>query len=302
MNNFNTPVLLMVFNRPRTTKRVFEAIRKIKPARLYIAADGARNDAAGEKEIVESVREIVDIGIDWPCDVKKLYRKKNIGCGKAISEAISWFFENENKGIILEDDTLPESDFFRFCEDLLNKYENDERIMHISGCTFLPQSMTPKDSYYYSELPFIWGWATWKRSWKHYSYSFDFEPSFNFDTFLRKKLTSKKKYNYWKKPVIDILSGKMDTWDFQWTLTCWWKNGICIVPAKNLVKNIGFGEQGTHTNGSEAITQTQITENLHWPLSDPAEIKLNKTADDYIHNTYFNASIWKRIYSKLKTW
>ncbi|GHT86478.1 hypothetical protein FACS1894137_12140 [Spirochaetia bacterium] len=224
-DKFNTPVLFLVFNRLDTTKQVFEAIRKAVPPRLYVASDGPRDNRDGEKEKVEEVRDYVLKSIDWDCEVKTLFREKNLGCGKAVSGAITWFFENEEMGIILEDDCLPDQDFFMFCEELLEKYKDDERIYHIAGNNPLTFIKSPY-SYYFARIPHIWGWASWRRAWNHYS--FDIVDLSDF--IITKKINGV--FNRIIDRVFFIDSFKkmekheIDTWDLQWAYTvlrCWKK-------------------------------------------------------------------------------
>ena len=175
-----TPVLFLVFNRPDTTKQVFEAIRQAQPPRLYIASDGHRSDREGEWEKVKTVRDYVVNNIDWDCEVKTLFREKNLGCRIAVSTAISWFFENEEQGIILEDDCFPDQSFFPFCEELLWKYQDDKRIMMITGTNSLGTWKSELQSYHFSIYGSIWGWATWKRAWNLY-----FKKYFHFKKNIR---------------------------------------------------------------------------------------------------------------------
>src|SRR6185503_8669515 len=168
---FDVPILLLVFNRPETTKRVFERIREIKPSKLFVAADGYRPEKEGEKEKCEEVRNLVMNSIDWPCEVKSLFRNSNLGCGPAVSEGITWFFEHVEEGIILEDDILPSRSFFGFAKELLKLYRNDESVWHIGGNSYNPYKM--KADYYFSAYPHIWGWATWRRAWNNYRYELD---------------------------------------------------------------------------------------------------------------------------------
>jgi hypothetical protein len=164
---FKSPILFLIFNRPDTTKAVFESIKSIKPLKLYIAADGARGNKLGEDLLVEETRAIIQ-SVDWECEVKTLFRKENLGCKVAVSSAIDWFFENEEQGIILEDDCLPDASFYGFCENLLDYYKNDERVFHISGNNFQDGIIRGDGSYYFSKYNHSWGWATWRRVWKTY--------------------------------------------------------------------------------------------------------------------------------------
>ena len=166
-----TAVLLVIFNRPETTQVVFEAIRKAKPPRLYVAADGPRTEVPSDAKKCKEAREIIN-QVDWDCEVKTLFREKGLGCGLGPSSAFTWFFEHEEDGIILEDDCLPSQSFFWFCEELLERYRHDNRVMHIGGNNFLNGWQKDRDySYYFSNSGHIWGWATWRRAWKLFDFN-----------------------------------------------------------------------------------------------------------------------------------
>jgi hypothetical protein len=182
---FKTPILFLVFNRPETTKFVFESIRSVKPAKLYICADGPRPNVENDKIHCSAVRKIVS-NIDWECEVKTLFRIENKGCGKGVSEAITWFFSNEEEGIILEDDCLPNDSFFYYCSDLLDKYRFDTRIMHIGANNFLDDTISVENDIYFSSISHIWGWATWKRAWDSYDFKLQNYTIGDFKLILKK--------------------------------------------------------------------------------------------------------------------
>lgn len=165
--SFTTPILFLIFNRPETTERVFQQIRKIQPRQLFVSADGPRPTKIGEQETCEQVQKIIQ-KIDWKCDLKTNYSEKNLGCRVAVSSGINWFFNHVYEGIILEDDCVPDISFFHFCETMLEYYRNDERIMHIGGFNYQDGIIRGSGSYYFSQLSHIWGWATWKRAWDKY--------------------------------------------------------------------------------------------------------------------------------------
>jgi hypothetical protein len=242
----NTAVLFLVFNRPNTTKQVFESIRKAKPPRLYIAADGLREDRLGEEETVQSVRNYVMSNIDWNCEVKTLFRDKNLGCKYAVSGAITWFFEQEEMGIILEDDCLPSQSFFWFCEELLDIYKCDTRIMMVGGTNYF-DDLTDQvhESYIFSRYFNIWGWATWKRAWSLYDVGIKRWSKNMHNNDLKHVLCNAEASKYFSRAFDLIKTNKIDTWDYQWCFTCLFNNGLSIVPAKNLISNIGV--TGTHT-------------------------------------------------------
>ncbi len=233
----NTPVLFLVFNRPNETFKVFEQIRLAKPKQLFIAADGPRSNKKDERTLCEQTRSVVEL-IDWDCDVRTLFRDENLGCGRAVSSAIDWFFETVEEGIILEDDCLPDPTFFSFCSELLDYYRDNDEIMHISGSNHQLGHWRGDGSYYFSNFVHIWGWATWRRAWTCY----DFECK-ALDGDITQKL-----------PLIprvmlkQTIAGKIDTWDFQWYYAVKKQNGIGIIPNMSLVKNIGYDINSTHTN------------------------------------------------------
>ena len=246
MNDYiDTPVLFLIFNRPEQTKKVFETIRKAKPKQLFIASDGPREGNERDVELNKAVKDIVE-EVDWDCNVKKLYRQKNLGCGKAVSEAITWFFHHVQKGIVLEDDCYPDLTFFSFCEELLKVYEADSRIFQISGSNFQYGIKRGNGDYYFSKLPQMWGWASWKRAWKFYQFDIDYEDRIITSTFPGKSLEGVR--NEWLKVFRDFNKGMIDTWDYQWMFAVWKMDGLVIVPNKSLVYNIGFGDDATHTN------------------------------------------------------
>jgi hypothetical protein len=281
------PVLFLIFNRPDTTRKVFDEIRKAKPAKLYIAADGPRVNVVGEKRKCEEAREVTE-KIDWPCKVMRLYRNKNLGCKLAVSGAIDWFFKNIDKGIILEDDCLPSPSFFEFCDEMLIKYENNTRIFHIGGDNFQPHSKQFANGYYFSKYSHVWGWATWRRAWKNYDVKMKNWP------FVKKRGVFKKYWNsfwekmYWETIFDATYSGKIDTWDYQWLYTNWVKNALSIVPGVNLVKNIGFDNNATHmTIRSKSLAVE--TERLSFPLKPPGGFINKSEYDSYTTKTNFHA-------------
>lgn len=245
----NTAVLFLVFNRLDTTKQVFEEIRRAKPPRLYVAADGARDDKSGEAETTQSVRDYVMQNVDWDCEVKTLFRDKNLGCKYAVSSAISWFFENEEQGIILEDDVVPNQDFFYFVENNLEKYKNDHRVMMVSGMNYFSDSSldTP---YFFSEYMNIWGWGSWRRSWDLYDVDMPEWSKSEVKKDIKNKYFSSYIWRYLRNIFNMIEEKRINTWDIQWFFCCLYNHGVCIVPKVNMVTNIGV--DGTHGNRQTA--------------------------------------------------
>jgi len=299
---FDIPILFLVFNRLDTTKQVFEMIRKTTPQKLYIGSDGPRNNRVGEKEVVDEVREYVLKSIDWNCEVKKLFREENLGCGKAPAQAITWFFENEEMGIILEDDCLPHIDFFDYCAILLKKYKDNENIAAISGTSLLQNKFKSKYSYYFGKYGGIWGWASWRRAWKGYQ----FDMSFLDKTFIEQKIdetfkTSEER-KFWKS-LFNMKNRiqKIDFWDYQWCFHIWSNNRFSIVPYTNLIANIGFGEDATHTFDTASNFSSMKTQSI-LPITHPSEVTINVEIDDYIFKKFYRQrpiSLRKRIINKI---
>jgi acetyltransferase-like isoleucine patch superfamily enzyme len=299
-NKFNAPVLFLIFNRLDTTQKVFEQIRKAAPKKLFIASDGPRDNRENEKEKVEAVRKYVLNSIDWNCEVKTLLREKNLGCGLAVSEAITWFFENEEMGIILEDDCLPHIDFFDFCAILLEKYKENNEIAAISGTNLLQGKFNEKTSYYFGKYGGNWGWATWKRAWDGYL----LDMSLLNKIFIEKKINyTFKRYherNYWKSIFTNKIQTR-DIWDYQWCFHIWSNNRFSIIPYKNLISNIGFGKDASNTFDSSSKFSSIKTQSI-LPLIHPSEIAINIKNDNYIYKNYYRPErllSYKRIKNKL---
>lgn len=274
-----TAVLFLVFNRPEVTARVFEAIRKAKPPRLYVAADGPRSDRGGEQERCERVRGIAT-NVDWPCEVKTLFRKNNLGCKLGVSEGINWFFENEEEGIILEDDCLPSQSFFWFCEGLLEKYKYDSRIGMIAGTRVGNASFESCASYSFSRLVQIWGWATWRRAWQGYDVNLCNWPDFEKSNGLRNAGIDEIICCHLEKTYENAHLRRVDTWDYQWSFRCVSEGMLTVFPRKNLILNIGFGPDATHTTtgGQSGVLLEDFALDVD-PIAHPKFIIPNRLYD-----------------------
>lgn len=257
-----TPILFTIFNREDTASQVFAQIKAIKPQKLYIASDGPRQNKEKEAEIVEKIRKNILSAIDWKCEVKTLFRETNLGCKNALSSGITWFFEQEEEGIILEDDCVPHPTFFEYAEKMLEKYRNDDRIMVISGTNYLPNNTETADEAYFIRYFAIWGWATWRRAWQKYDISMKDWPA-------QKK--SKILYKYFEEPQIarhfeslfdDLYQNNNNTWDIQWVHTCLFNNALAVVPSKNLISNVGT-TSGTHTTTKKSWVSEMPTYSLN---------------------------------------
>jgi hypothetical protein len=294
-----TPVLFLIFNRPDTTARVFAAIRAARPKHLFIAADGPRHSHATDADLCSQTRAIIE-KIDWPCELKTKLNDSNLGCKTAVSSAITWFFDNVEEGIILEDDCLPDPSFFDYCEQLLHRYRDEPRIMHISGDNFQKPSREYSADIYFSIYNHIWGWATWKRAWALYDVNMSDFTLHETSEILQSMTDNIAFRDYWLQIFQNTHEGKINTWDYQWTYAMWRKNALAILPRVNLISNIGFGSEGTHT--------TTINWMANLPTSElrlqsfPTEIATDVRADLYTSAKVFEipASHWIRYLRKAR--
>lgn len=294
-------VLFLVFNRPDTTRQVFEAIRAARPPRLYVAADGPRENRVGEKERCEEVRAIASC-VDWPCEVKTLFRSANLGCKVGVSSGIDWFFENEEEGIILEDDVLPLPSFFDYCNELLERYRDDQRIALISGCNLVSTHFTPDASYFFSRYNHIWGWASWRRAWRQYDVSMSSWPAWR-DAGGLKSASDGDFYfeRYWREIFDQAEKGLIDTWDYQWVYACWSKNMISVLPKYNQIFNLGFGQDATHTTAdAPGFVVDSVPKILSFPLVHPKIAQANKKADALINAIVFGVSFRAFVKRKIR--
>ena len=245
MYKVRSPILFLIFNRPKETQVLFDAIREVRPNKLYVAADGPRNNGKDEL-ICQQTKDILN-QIDWDCELITLFREVNLGCGKAVSNAITWFFELEEEGIILEDDCLPSIDFFRFCDDMLDYYRSNEKISHICGCNFQDGLKRSDGDYYFSKLTHVWGWASWRRVWNKYDFQMShLEKAIESDVLSGLTLNKRYKeilYNAFTRTK----NGEINTWDYQYLFLNQVNNHLSVIPNYNMISNIGFNSDGTHT-------------------------------------------------------
>jgi hypothetical protein len=293
-----TPVAFFIFNRPDTTAKVFEIIRQVKPPKLFIIADGARNNKLDDIEKVKQTRLIVE-NIDWKCEVLRNYSQENLGCKKRVSSGLDWVFDQVEEAIILEDDCLPDPSFFRFCQELLEYYRDDTRIMAISGDNFqFGRNKTP-DSYYFSRYNHCWGWASWRRAWKYYDVEMKLWEKINTEKLLNSILTNPFAVKYWERKFNQTYKGNINTWDYQWTFACWIQRGLTILPNVNLVSNIGFNIDGTHHKTTKSNPFANMkTESMKFPLHHPSFMIPYQKADDFTQKFMFG--FLARSYRKLK--
>jgi hypothetical protein len=300
---FQTPVLFIIFNRPDTTQQVFKVIRQIKPKYFFIFADGPRYNKVEDIEKCEKARKVVN-QIDWDCDLKTLFREENLGCGIGPSSAISWFFEQVDEGIILEDDCLPHPDFFPFCKELLDKFRHNPMILSITGSNFQDSKKRGNASYYFSVHNRIWGWATWKRTWENYDY---FLKNINENEFLplvKSLFRYKCEQVYWSKVYKCSKTTQTDNsaWDFQFMFLQWKLGGLTVTPNTNLISNIGFGDDATHTPWGKNNPSLNRSTAAIYPVVHPDKIERNRKADEYYFFKFIKpkSNLMFRIRRKIK--
>jgi hypothetical protein len=291
----NTPVTMIIFNRPEETLKVFSRVAAAKPRKLYVIADGPRQTSADDPERCAEVRKIFQ-SVDWECKLEKRYLDKNLGCGRGPAEGINWVLEKEQSTIILEDDCVPDISFFRYCDELLDLYREDERVMMIGGYSRLYDRRPQAHSYYFSGLPCCFGgWATWKRAWQKFDMNVRLWPELKKTDWLSDILLNTEEIVYWTS-IFDQTytdAGEGDYWDFQWTFTCWAHHGLTILPTINLIQNIGFGDNATHTR-STADRRIKIrADRMLFPMSHPLCMVRDRQADKLRH-LYYAPSLGKR--------
>lgn len=286
MSDLRAPVLFLTFNRPNETAQTFEAIRRAKPKKLYLAADGPRVNRIQEAALCEEVRKVLS-NVDWACEVKQLFRSENLGCQRAINEALDWFFENEEAGIIIEDDCLPHDSFFSFCDHYLEKYENDNNISMVCGSNFYNENF---DRDFISRMFSIWGWASWRQVWHNYR-------SATVKNVRSKELSFSEKV-YHKLSLNLVKSGKLDTWDVQFTVFLLNQMQVAVIARQNLIKNIGF--VGSHSNDQQHVDQNLDRELKVWQQTNEIELKRNTIYDSFMVQTRYKPNVYHHFFRLIK--
>jgi hypothetical protein len=281
MSFMNTPVVFLIFNRPETTRKVFAEIAKAKPSKLLVVADGSRPNCFGEAEKCAETRSIIE-RVDWDCEVLTNYSEVNLGCKHRVASGLDWVFSIVEEAIILEDDCLPDQTFFRFCEELLDRYRDDERIMSISGTNRRFDKLRTQESYYFSRYNNIWGWATWKRAWQHYDVEMKLWPKVKEEGWLKDIFREPRLVKFWEKNLELAYAPDWGGWEWQWLLACWIQSGLSILPHVNLISNIGFGGDATTTkdiNSKLAESARLPVLPIEFPLRHPS-IVIRDTQED----------------------
>jgi len=299
-----TTVALVLFNRPDMTEKVFQMVREVKPRKLLLIADGPRPNHPEDAEKCAAARAVVE-QVDWDCEVLRNYSDVNLGMRRREKSGFDWVFSEVEEAIILEDDTLPDPTFFRFCEELLEKYRNDTRVWLISGTNFQFGRKRTKDTYYFGKFGFTWGWATWRRAWDFYDEEMKHWPKVRDEGWLKDILGDTKAERWWSKLFQETYEGSISTWDYQWLLSWWLQGGLSIVPSVNLVSNLGFYPDATNTKDASSPLANIPVEPMAFPLRHPVFIVPDTAADHRLQKVWIpplRSRANSRAKANLKKW
>lgn len=293
-------VALIIFKRARNTQKVFDAIRQAKPTQLFVIADGPRPGRPDEIESCAATRQIIE-QVDWACEVVKNYADTNMGCGQRVSSGISWVFEQVEEAIFLEDDCLPHPLFFEFCDQLLERYRYDQRVMMVSGTNILKEWKSDVQSYHFSHYTTIWGWASWRRAWQYYDFSMRDWSSLEAQQRVKDVLGHEKLFLSRKKAYDAVHNGDVDTWDLQWAFTRLLNSGLSVVPSVNLISNIGFDADATHTTSADDPRSKLKTYELRFPLKEPVGLAPDQTYAELCYQQVEDNRFITRLKRKMTT-
>jgi hypothetical protein len=293
------PIAYIVFNRPHHTQQSFTVLREQSPSHLFVIADGPRPGHPTDAKRCAEVRAIVE-HVDWPCVVHRNYAETNLGLKRRVSSGLDWVFSQVERAIVLEDDCVAHPDFFTFCDTLLERYADDERIWVITGNNFQNGRRRGEAAYYFSKYNHCWGWASWRRAWQHYRGDLSFWPNWKMSGDWIVKTPDLLERCYWGKIFDRVCAGQIDTWDYQWTATAWYHSGLTATPNVNLVTNIGFGLDATHTV-SEKSDLANLPVNSLGPIIHPTNITQDIEADRYVFDYVFGGKNlrWPRFLLRL---
>lgn len=294
--SIKTPVVLLIFKRPDTTQKVFDVVRQVQPSKLWIIADGPRNEEEAEK--CDKTRSIVE-KVDWDCEVIKDYSETNLGLKYRVSSGLDAVFKAEEEAIILEDDCVPDPSFFRFCEELLEKYRYDSRVMMINGTNILEQWKSEQQSYHFAYLSSCWGWATWRRAWEYYDINMKLWKEPEVQQRIKDVICNVEQANRFEKIFTKVYNDKSNSWAYRFLFARLLQSGLTIIPSKNLVTNIGFSENSTHTKVDLKKVGNMKTYSMQFPLKYPYGVTVDRNYD-FSRFKKTKLTLRRRVTSKLK--
>ena len=293
------PVIFLVFNRPEPTARVLARLREARPERLFVVADGPRPDRPGEAEKCRRVRDMIERGVDWPCEVIRDYSEVNLGCARRVSSGITNAFRVVEEAIILEDDCLPDPTFFPYCTELLERYRDEPRVGVIGGSNHQYRDFACPTSYYFSVYNHVWGWATWRRAWNCFDYSMPACPGWESDG-LERWLSGRSSAGYWRRIFSETRRGLHDSWAYRWTYACWRAGMLSVLPRRPLIMNLGFGADATHTRNRFGAGLQPPVDPMRFPMVHPERIEADAGADEHTESVVFTRpSLWSRLVGRL---
>jgi hypothetical protein len=296
----STPVAFIIFNRPDTTTRVFEVIRQAKPPQLLVIADGPRPNHPEDVEKCAAARAIIE-QVDWDCEVLRDFAESNMGCKQRVSSGLDWVFGTVQEAIILEDDCLPHPTFFQFCEELLKHYRDDTRVMAINGTNVLGKWKADIQDYHFSYHGGIWGWASWRRAWEYYDVSMNMWNDAEARQRIRDVVADEEQYMLRERVFNEVYYGKIDTWDYQWLFARLIQSGLSITPSVNLISNIGFREDATHTKSKNALAELDVSA-MQFPLRFHRFVAVDRDYDRrWVQVTGNRRSVVDRLKSRFST-
>lgn len=263
----DVPVLLVLFNRPDQTRRMITALRDVRPRRLFVAADGPRPGVRSDADRCAGARDVL-AEIDWPCELRTQFQVRNLGCKTGPETAITWFFSHVEDGIILEDDCIPTPDFFPFCAELLDVYAATDDVMMISGHNPLGVWSRSGSSYVFTRTSPTWGWATWRRAWQHYEPTMAAWERAGTRRAVRRRMPAAE-FRLTRRRFDQVHGKGLDAWDFAWAFAMLQRDAVAVMSASNVICNIGFGEDATHTKNVLSPDSRETTTPIRFPLVHP---------------------------------
>lgn len=295
-----TPVLVIIYKRAETTRKVLEALAKVKPKRIFVSANAPNPSNSADPAKVQEVRDLFD-NLPWECEVTKLFRTEHLSAKLSISGGISWFFSQVEEGIVLEDDCECDPSFFYYAQELLEKYRDHPQVMHIGASNFQFGQKRGDASYYFSRYNHIWAWAGWRTTWQNFKLTPAELNKQKVYTAIDKLFVRESDRGFWKAMFNYAMSGRIDTWDYQYMFSLWAAGGIAITPQANLISNLGFGADATNSISANSRVANMAVESLAIPLTHPAEVKFNEEADNYTSDDFFGVSKSAKIgHAKIK--
>jgi len=295
--SFPVPILLIAFNRPEPTDRVLTVLRHLRPSRLFVACDGPRFERPGETDLCARVRELIEASIDWPCQLHKLYQPSNLGCRRGVTAALDWFFDQVEEGIVLEDDIIPDLSFFSFCQQLLEHYRHDKRIGVIAANNHQRQAPRDGSSYRFSIYSHCWGWASWRRAWSCNDSGLRGWPAFR-DACCLQRLGDSAFQKYWEHSFEQLLACRIDSWAMVWQFSCWQQGFLTVIPEVELVENIGFSSDATHTIDERSPLGAR--REIAFPLRHPRLIQADSERDADTFRRLYRRSYWAELCRKIR--